>query len=1514
MRLIINSYLKTFVKHWASALGVLLFIIMLGAIVLGMMSTPLQMNNKILRIKAQSETYNYRIQDKNKYSQDFDYHYFVLNGHKYTNNIEDQPSLLNQLDGYEPIKPEDLNQLLINLRTGADGFTFPQTIFSPSLYLALDQILTEELNNSSWNWADLLAKYDNEKLINSSDISLATETLSQLQNKVNSFLAVAQSSANIPVVINLKPNKAMNYLDHIVDIFVNDLETNVKADKWITIEEDAALTETRTLFIINEFLKANGVAPLETGPIDYDALKIAIKNSPNVKNSHSLALTGIMILQANFRSLLWSNYQNNISYFVLSQTINNPKNQWANFDHQPRYALDNSVEFGLARNLPGAWTPDFSTDMRSIETSSPFNKPILERGEKPTWNSQGSINTGGEIVVNESFLKGNKIKLGDKLKLPPSPFGTNVSVIDREAFRVGNELSMTIVGTALKYDELTPGPNFTSFVQPFKNYTYSYLPGNYLETYIHASYVYSTAIPKGGTNIGLRVKTLQGKSNLPRVLELNPAKGESVYEDSTVAIVPFSKVLTISKLNMIKIQVVIYTILGLVSLVLAFIFINFVIKKEINETRRQLGIFKSFGYTTPELSLIFAIKTLITISIGIIFGWLCSFPLQVYMASNFLNSVMFTYQKIYFGWGLILVIFIGVPALFMLVSYLITIRYLRQPALALINNMASKSLKSPHIGPISKALKRHDKGFEYRLSQSFVKASKGKFVVVQILFAFSALIYTLMFGAQAIMYQAIEQGFSLIKKDTDHQYLWQNKNSLTIDESSDNKFTLNDIEDYEENKINYIDYSDYATVNEAMTTNPDLQTYFSDSRFRFRVLTDALSNSIAKSEGIDNWVLMPKDVAIDIIQGNKINIANVFDPQNQYFVYRLLTFKALNEPLDNKFAPIIQEMVANNSGYKGNYQDFLTSFGKGADAWLNISDLINTEKRKASLALTFFGLTAQTKGATPQESLANNILLTDLSRIFSMFFANQYILEQLRGLLGLANGNIDPNISEDEITTALTQIYENAKKPDNPLYGYDPRDSSYWNMQNNPLINTFSRLPNTEDNKPKNEGIIDVIGDMNATLLGILTAGMLSKSTEKLLDEPVLNFNNFFFNKTKENLQLLLNVIPQNSDIGATQIDLVDAQKTRFGDVRRQYNFDGVTASQYEKLTIKPEGKNTFNGIIPYAIARQFNVEIGDKLTFYTNTSVREEINIIVVGINRSITIPISTYWLIFVDYNLFADNMFSNDFKKAINFNDNSVLSQYFFNTIISEESMLHGTFDIKAIGQSLNSFSFGGNQLVMNVKPSTNVFGPLIKQLATLLGVDENKQNARSQDSLIDVNLNDAIEIDNKMNLVTNPMMMNIDTQKMVAFPFNIARNGFANFATTMGDLMTIFLLLQSLLLTIILCVVMNIIVDEASTIILTLRAIGYSQKEINWIIMGPYVVGIIISFILAYAFSNIIWKVFLIVAAEQWDIIVFFPFDWKGLVIPILVLGLIMFIGWLASNYQVNRRPLTQITNLV
>lgn len=78
-----------------------------------------------------------------------------------------------------------------------------------------------------------------------------------------------------------------------------------------------------------------------------------------------------------------------------------------------------------------------------------------------------------------------------------------------------------------------------------------------------------------------------------------------------------------------------------------------------------------------------------------------------------------------------------------------------------------------------------------------------------------------------------------------------------------------------------------------------------------------------------------------------------------------------------------------------------------------------------------------------------------------------------------------------------------------------------------------------------------------------------------------------------------------------------------------------------------------------------------------------------------------------------------------------------------------------------------------------------------------------------------------------------------------------------------------------------------------------------------MGSYVIGAIISFILAYSLSNAIWLSFLYYVSYKWHIYIFLPFEVQYLFITFFIISFILFIGWFFSNQQVKKTPLTQAT---
>lgn len=76
---------------------------------------------------------------------------------------------------------------------------------------------------------------------------------------------------------------------------------------------------------------------------------------------------------------------------------------------------------------------------------------------------------------------------------------------------------------------------------------------------------------------------------------------KSVYLVTIGVLTAYDSLVPVSKISSVKVTTTIYSLLGIRMIVLAFIFISFVMKKEMNKTRKQLGIFKALGYINSEL-------------------------------------------------------------------------------------------------------------------------------------------------------------------------------------------------------------------------------------------------------------------------------------------------------------------------------------------------------------------------------------------------------------------------------------------------------------------------------------------------------------------------------------------------------------------------------------------------------------------------------------------------------------------------------------------------------------------------------------------------------------------------------------------------------------------------------------------------------------------------------------------------------------------------------------------------
>ncbi|WP_424526560.1 FtsX-like permease family protein [Spiroplasma endosymbiont of Glossina fuscipes fuscipes] len=273
-----------------------------------------------------------------------------------------------------------------------------------------------------------------------------------------------------------------------------------------------------------------------------------------------------------------------------------------------------------------------------------------------------------------------------------------------------------------------------------------------------------------------------------------------------------------------KVTTTIYTLLGIGMIVLAFIFISFVMKKEMNKTRKQLGIFKALGYRTSELVWIFTVKTLITIMGGLIFGYLLSIPLQIYMYGQFESMVTISYDKVYAGWGFMGIIFIVVPVFFAIASYITTFLYIKEPILSLVNNV-TKSNKAVRAGIISRLLSKRGKAFTWRLQLAFTSRNKGKFILTIILFFFSSLLLILMLGVTNIAKSITGGMFNMLNSKLDHTLTFNNFPRINGNGQTNGQLVVND-QEYHQYDFKFKTYHNLSDITKTNQTAANFHDAF----------------------------------------------------------------------------------------------------------------------------------------------------------------------------------------------------------------------------------------------------------------------------------------------------------------------------------------------------------------------------------------------------------------------------------------------------------------------------------------------------------------------------------------------------------------------------------------------------------------------------------------------------------------------------------------------------------------
>ncbi|QIN43046.1 ABC transporter permease [Mycoplasma capricolum subsp. capripneumoniae] len=1477
MQHIVKSYLKTFFqKNYVSTFGILLFIITLATVIIGMLATPLQLNSKINYLSKNNTSYNSLLDTKSmNYSPEFSYNFFYLNkeiNNKDTTNVKLSDLYIKAIN----------SQLENNFDTSSDKKD--NNLYVYDINKADDKIKINFISNLINN--DLFI-YRNGALIKTESYIL---NKNYQDNNQNSFLNISKQILKRIIADFHQSMTDGFYLDDKskYDYVISEFyKAYSRFNSFLTINEinliDKPILALKFTDILSKFNNNKIDEILNFLKKQLDDLKNQIKDYKKKKTY----LPSFLVFSKEFtKELANEKFLYDDRIYIVDQLLNNTND----------FLLQTKKSFKIQQSSVGQLLPFLTLQLTSDNqvfknTNKDFNQIQFDKNYKnskladkwnPNINYQKKVNPT-EIVISSSYAKARNLKINDEFIIPSSNISDiYLNLINKKDAYYLNSINSKIVGIGSTFDDIVSKNSATDYFQNKTSYVVGYISKEFINSIRNSRWNFANKIDTS-YQVNFRIKNLNNAStsqlNEHFIIKFdnNSTQSFSIFDKTNSLVTEWYSLRTSQAISTIKVQVIIYIVIGVFVLLLSFIFINFALKKEMNETRRQIGIFKSFGYKVVELSWIFAFKTWLTIFFGLIIGYILSIPIQIYSSSNFVNSVTFTFNNIYISPLLLVFLIVIIPLAFLMGSYFASIIYIKEPVLSLINN--SKKTKRTKSGAFTNLLSKHNIGFNYRMRLSFIKNAKGKFAAVQILFGFASLTYTLLFVAQAILFQSINQSLSIIKDDVITKSVW-NVNKKIDNTSKNDK--LGYVNSNDPNTRQTLTYYDLNKKNINSYLNSDSKQ--TDSRYRIELFLNILNNSFnSLSDEKKVSMILPLEYAkktlTPFLQPGKTetNDYEVLTKENDYYLSYISKFNLYNE--NPKWTTALNNFK-NNKKIKLTIKDLLNDNKHSNKTFYDLNSA-NSDQ----LENTIIGLQAN------RNNLNNSIFLSSFAKIFSYKLAQAYSLYQIF---------INYKESKNDIQKAWNLLTK-----DNDLLKFNPSDQKYWTIANNPLLekiinNSFKNNKNKKDPKNALESNPNFSIDslLNSTNLsnasqGILLASMIMQNLDNKFEKnPIVSFNQMFYDSSKDLLSAV--VLASNSDVlnpGSYSLALYRLKDHKFGDVNQFLNFKGVSLKAFQDLTKLPKRhKNlpTFNVIVPYYYAQANNLVIDSKIIVETKSTFVKKFALNVVGINKSETLSISKIPNLFLDYDLFASEMFSQDLYK----NNNPLI----FNQLWSKNKILEGTINFSKLDDSFKTIKYYGNNLAIDINKTAPIFLSMYSTIFTEFNNFISKYK--------------TLDLANDIYNTPNPAIQNLSRLNSKLFNFNLVKQTIDKITKITNQVMLLFILLVSLLLTIILVVVMNIVVDEAKKTILTLRAIGYENSEVNWVVMGSYIIGAIISFIIAYLLSNLIWWSFLYYVSYKWHIYIFLAFDFKTLFVTFIVIALVLFIGWVFSDEQVKKTPLTQI----
>ncbi len=568
-----------------------------------------------------------------------------------------------------------------------------------------------------------------------------------------------------------------------------------------------------------------------------------VKNniSYNINNFYSSSIKKIFNSNANWKEFNWTLNSailnnganiniNNIGYDNSITIYNNTKN-------------NNSI-----KNVNIAPLNDFRNNMNQVFLQT-------NKGHMP--------NNDNEILINEKYAKDNNLKIGSKIKI----FDFNINDLNIRKKISNNKKSnlnkiinqeYTIVGYGMSRNaSISRNPFIFMSQNQFNNFEKNIINGlnnKNVNFYSNLEWkINNEENPNLDFNDDNNIKFFINNDDKTNIL-LNKNENYSNIIDNFLKNNYIKNATEVSEFGidynnsnyyksttLTKEEIIINIIIAIFTLSLGFVFLNFIIKKDINAMKKQIGVFKSIGYKNKELSWIFSLRILLTFLITSLISFVASIPLQIYINKNSnLNTSILEIHSVNINIYFLLIMFLVIPILFTIMSFFTNLHTIKKPISDLL--IGENKVKNIWIlKPIKKIFIKFP--FFTRIQISFTIQELFKWLLIVFIFTLSL---TVLIVEKNSFNSLTDQ---VRKKVLTNGIYTKNVNSDWINEFYSNTINMennNYLEtlynsDFLENNIQIENFDDQTIKNEIKNSNE----YWNNIANNYDIV-DLLSSSISK--------------------------------------------------------------------------------------------------------------------------------------------------------------------------------------------------------------------------------------------------------------------------------------------------------------------------------------------------------------------------------------------------------------------------------------------------------------------------------------------------------------------------------------------------------------------------------------------------------------------------------------------------------------------------------------------